>query len=107
LLYYLHSLCIALVARDAAEIRRLLRHPYARSLPQRVREEIAAIRRASPGSMIAPINTLHFYHQTVQLVLEPAEPGEPSAQLELPLQPSPDAVQISDTIARAGRVVNG
>jgi hypothetical protein len=101
LLYYLHSLCIALVARDAAELRRLLRHPYARTLPQRVREEIVAIRHAPPGSMIAPINTLHFYHQTVQLVLEPDEPAEPGPQLELELQPSPSAVEISDTIARA------
>ncbi len=104
MLYYLHCLCIALVARDAAEIRRLLRHPLAHTLPQRVREEIAAIRRAPPDSMIAPINTLHLYHQTVQLVLEPREPAEVTAQLELPLHPNPDAVEISDTIARAGRL---
>jgi hypothetical protein len=54
--------------------------------------------------MIAPINTLHFYHQTVQLVLEPPEPAEPTAQLELALHPDPDAVEISDTIARAGQL---
>lgn len=101
MLYYLHSLCIALVARDAAEIRRLLRHPFARTLPQRVRDEIAAIRRAAPDNMIAPINTLHFYHQTVQLVLEPNEPEDAGPQLELELQPSPSAIEISDTIARA------
>lgn len=104
MLHYLHSLCIALVARDAAEIRRLLRNPLAHALPQRVRDEIAAIRKAAPGSMIAPIHTLHFYHQTVQLVLDPPPTNGHGPQLELPLQPSPEAVEISDTIARAGRL---
>ncbi len=104
MLHYLHSLCIALVARDAAEMRRLLRHPLAHTLPQRVREEIAAIRGAAPDSMIAPIHTLHFYHQTVQLVLDPPDGEAAGPQLELPLQPSPEAVEISDTIARAGRL---
>ena len=62
MLDYLDSLCAALLARNGTEIRRLLRHPLARALPRRVREEGYAIARAGP------VQTLHFYHQTLHLL---------------------------------------
>lgn len=68
MLDYLDSLCAALLARNGTEIRRLLRHPLARALPRRVREEGYAIARAGPESLRAPIQTLHFYHQTLHLL---------------------------------------
>ncbi len=68
MLDYLDSLCAALLARNGTEIRRLLRHPLARALPRRVREEGFAIARAGPGSFRAPVQTLHFYHQTLHLL---------------------------------------
>lgn len=68
MLDYLDGLCAALLARNGTEIRRLLRHPLARALPRRVREEGYAIARAGPESFRAPVHTLHFYHQTLHLL---------------------------------------
>lgn len=68
MLDYLDSLCAALLARNGTEIRRLLRHPLARALPRRVREEGYAIARSGPESLRAPVQTLHFYHQTLHLL---------------------------------------
>src|SRR5947199_9633021 len=68
MLDYLDGLCAALLARNGTEIRRLLRHPLARALPRRVREEGYAISRAGPESLRAPVQTLHFYHQTLHLL---------------------------------------
>jgi hypothetical protein len=95
MLDYLDSLCAALLARNGTEIRRLLRHPLARALPRRVREEGYAIARAGPESLRAPVQTLHFYHQTLHLLgARPAargEAGTPPArsdepQIEMPLR---------------------
>ena len=97
MLDYLDSLCAALLARNGTEIRRLLRHPLARALPRRVREEGYAIARAGPESLRAPVQTLHFYHQTLHLLgARPAnrgEAGQPAGteraseerQIEMPL----------------------
>ena len=86
MLAYLEDLCGALIAHDADAIQRLLAHPLARSLPRPVREEAIAISRANAASLRAPIQTLRFYHQTLQLgapgqdtqASEPAA-GEPAA----------------------------
>jgi hypothetical protein len=98
MLDYLDSLCAALLARNGTEIRRLLRHPLARALPRRVREEGYSIARAGPESLRAPVQTLHFYHQTLHLLgARPAARGEagvPGAsarpddepQIEIPLR---------------------
>jgi hypothetical protein len=99
MLDYLDGLCAALLARNGTEIRRLLRHPLARALPRRVREEGYAIARAGPESFRAPVQTLHFYHQTLHLLgarpatasrsesqaTEAAERGE-ARQIEMPLR---------------------
>lgn len=89
MLGYLDALCAALIARDSAEIRRLLRHPLARALPRKVREEALAIRRAGANSMMAPVHTLHFFHQTAHVLgarVDPAtRPREADPQLELSL----------------------
>ena len=99
MLDYLDSLCAALLARNGTEIRRLLRHPLARALPRRVREEGYAIARAGPESLRAPVQTLHFYHQTLHLLGarpaaarsdagSPADAGRPAdePQIEIPLR---------------------
>jgi hypothetical protein len=99
MLDYLDGLCAALLARNAMEIRRLLRHPLARALPRRVREEGFAIARAGAESFRAPVQTLHFYHQTLHLLgahapvrVETAERGthhqtaDESRQIEMPLR---------------------
>jgi hypothetical protein len=98
MLDYLDSLCAALLARNGTEIRRLLRHPLARALPRRVREEGYAIARAGPESLRAPVQTLHFYHQTLHLLgARPAARGEAGTsgtttrpddepQIEIPLR---------------------
>ena len=102
MLAYLDMLCAALLARESWEIRRLLKHPLARVLPRRVREEAYAIARLGTSTKRAPIHTLNFYHQTVQLLgshtetpadVAPTAETQSSAeqvgpdQLELPLVP--------------------
>ena len=94
MLDYLDGLCAALLARNGTEIRRLLRHPLARALPRRVREEGYSIARSGPDSLRAPVQTLHFYHQTLHLLgARPAaaRAESPAAdradrQLEMPLR---------------------
>jgi len=104
MLDYLDGLCAALLARNGTEIRRLLRHPLARALPRRVREEAHAIARAGADTFRAPIQTLHFYHQTIHLlgarpagarIEEPlgtpdvaVGPGDAEPQIEIPLAPA-------------------
>jgi hypothetical protein len=104
MLDYLDGLCAALLARNGAEIRRLLRHPLARALPRRVREEAHAIARAGADTFRAPIQTLHFYHQTVHLLgAHPVEArseqphdtsdvvrqaNDAESQIEIPLPPT-------------------
>ena len=92
MLDYLDGLCAALLARNGTEIRRLLRHPLARALPRRVREEAHAIARAGADTFRAPIQTLHFYHQTVHLL--GARPLE--AHAEQPHDASSTADQARD-----------
>ena len=94
MLDYLDGLCAALLARNGTEIRRLLRHPLARALPRRVREEGYAIARAGPESFRAPVHTLHFYHQTLHLLGARPSAGAGAAdssrsesrQIEIPLR---------------------
>jgi hypothetical protein len=104
MLDYLDGLCAALLARNGMEIRRLLRHPLARALPRHVREEAHAIARAGAETFRAPIQTLHFYHQTVHLLgARPAEArteqqfgasdvasrsNDAEPQIEIPLPPT-------------------
>lgn len=87
MLAYLEDLCGALIAHDTDAIQRLLAHPLARSLPRQVREEAIAISRASAASLRAPIQTLRFYHQTLQL----GAPGQETQAEE------PGAEDSSDT----------
>src|SRR5688572_7106332 len=96
MLAYLDSLCAALLARDTAEIRRLLAHPMAQDLPRRVREEAVAISRAGRKSFIAPVNALHLYYKLTHMVDESAdntfehpprqEESGKTDQLDLPLR---------------------
>jgi hypothetical protein len=96
MLDYLDGLCAALLARNGTEIRRLLRHPLARALPRRVREEGYSIARSGPDSLRAPLQTLRFYHQTLHLLgARPAAANAESSsadrsgaerQLEMPLR---------------------
>lgn len=83
MLGYLDQLCAALLARNQEGIRELLRHPLARALPRRVREEAIAIARAGQHSLRAPIQTLRFYHQTAELL------GARGENLERPDAPTP------------------
>ena len=98
MLAFLDRLCAALLARDAEEIRRLLRHPLANALTRRVREEALAIAGGGARGFRAPIHALQLYHQTAHLLgamSDPATdprrrsgddaPAAPSVQTELQL----------------------
>lgn len=91
---FLDRLCNALLARDADEIRRLLRHPLVHALPRRVKAEALAIARTGANGHRAPIETLRLYHQTAHLLgrlSDPAAratapaPAGSGAQIELAL----------------------
>ena len=92
MLAYVDSLCAALLARNQAEIRRLLSLPLSVRLPQRVREEAVAIARGKANTFMAPVHALHYYYQLTHLLDENAEvtPVEPirkgEKQIELPLR---------------------
>jgi hypothetical protein len=95
MLAYLDSLCAALLARNRAEIERLLALPASRDLPRRVREEAVAISRAGNRGFMAPIHALHFYYKLTHMVDETTDPifGEATqaatgsdGQIELPLR---------------------
>ncbi len=95
MLAYLDSLCAALLARDSAEIQRLLALPASRDLPRRVREEAVAISRAGTRGFMAPIHSLHFYYKLTHMVDETTDqifgdsdpaPRDPDGQIELPLR---------------------
>jgi hypothetical protein len=110
LLDYLDGLCAALLARNGTEIRRLLRHPLSRALPRRVREEGYAIARAGPESLRAPVQTLHFYHQTLHLLGTRASAaagrGEGIGGAEQPRRPV-DGRQIEMPLRAAGGAAGG
>lgn len=95
MLAYLDSLCAALLARDSAEIQRLLTLPASRDLPRRVREEAVAISRAGNRGFMAPIHALHFYYKLTHMVDETtdqifgdsaARSSDSESQIELPLR---------------------
>lgn len=68
MLAFLDMLCAALTAHDPDQIRRLLRHPLARTLPPAVRREALALAHAGNGGTLPPVRALHFYYQTLQLL---------------------------------------
>ena len=94
MLAYLDALCAALLARNAEELDRLLALPLARTLPRQVREEALAIRRGRLRSFVAPVRTLHFYHQMLHVhhALGTVRSGDDDSrdqeQMELPLRAS-------------------
>ncbi len=64
LLVYLDQLCSALVARDDNEVRRLLEHVLAGTLPREVREEVRAILALPRQSFRAPVKTFWYSYVT-------------------------------------------
>ena len=108
MLAYLEDLCGALIAHDADAIQRLLAHPLARSLPRQVREEAIAISRATAASLRAPIQTLRFYHQTLQLgapgrETRAAEPGAEDSNDTEPDRGPSHMVKAGDPYGRDAR----
>jgi hypothetical protein len=67
MLSYLEELCSALLSHDATAVHRLLAQPLAQKLPRVVRDEALALSRAGPTTLRAPIHTLRYYYQTLQL----------------------------------------
>lgn len=101
MLAYLGLLCEALTARDRDAILRLLRHPLAKALPRRVREEGYAIARAGTDGRRPPFLSLHFYHQTAQLMRVPGEPDAHPWMMERPLPPQGKGPQLELELKQA------
>jgi hypothetical protein len=109
LLAYLDMLCTALLARESWEIRRLLKHPLARVLPRRVREEAYAIARLGTKTKRAPIHTLNFYHQTVQLlgVHAESEAAEPAQEQQAHIEGGADQLELPLRVDQPRRAAGG
>ncbi len=93
MLGYVDSLCAALLARNAGEIRRLLSLPQAVKLPRRVREEATAISKAGGRGHAAPLHALHYFYTLTHLLDETNDPlfvedlrHAERTQIELPLR---------------------
>ena len=86
MLEYLDRLCAALIARDDAEVRRLLQHALVSKLPRDVVEEALSISALPRHSLRAPMKTLWFRHATERLLRFDA-PFASDAQLDLPFSP--------------------
>ena len=85
-LAYLEEIENAVLARQALRITALLRKRTATHLPREVREELLLLSRAPRESLRAPVRFLQFQHRMTQLAR--AGEGLPTAQHELPLEPS-------------------
>jgi len=85
-LAYLEEIENAVLARQALRITALLRKRTATHLPREVREELLMLSRAPRESLRAPVKFLQFQHRMTQL--SRAGEGLPTAQHELPLEPS-------------------
>lgn len=96
MLAFLDALCAALLSRDAAAVRQLLRHPLASALPASVRDEACRVLDGEARPFAAPLNALRLYHQTAHLLGVSHDaasrlagsrmpPVKRAAQMELPL----------------------
>lgn len=97
MLAFLEALVGALSARDLESIRRLLTHPLAQALPRAVRDEARGIAYGNSKVFVAPVQTMHLYHQTAHLLgacsdaatrptVERRDSRGGGAQIELPLE---------------------
>ncbi len=95
MLAFLDALCAALLSRDAALVRQLLRHPLASALPAAVLDEAQQVVAGASRPYGAPLNALRLYHQTAHLLgvahdsasrlAPPVGRAKGSSQIELPL----------------------
>jgi len=83
---FLDSLCTALVQRDGPEIRRLLNHPMASTLPAAVRREATELAAAGSNTGRAAIQTLHFAHQMAHLMGAIGDPASRTMEVRLARQ---------------------
>ena len=82
LIAYVEELAQALLSRNTAKIKLMLRDSRAFGLPREVREEAIAFKRLRPGSLRSPIQTLRFAYLLRQLAVE-TPPGQDPTQFEL------------------------
>lgn len=68
MLAFLDALCAALLSRDAAQVRQLLRHPLASALPATVLDEAQRVVDGATRPFAAPLHALQLYHQTAHLL---------------------------------------
>jgi hypothetical protein len=83
---YLDGLIDALSIRDSTEVRRLLAHPLARTLPAAVREEAEMLAQDRCDALTVPLRTMQLRHQTAELLREVppvADVAEQAAPVEV------------------------
>ena len=80
---YVADLAYALLERDTAEIRRLLRGPMSIRLPLEVRAEAMQFTRLPETSIRAPIQTLRFSHRLHEWQTGSGDADEALGQFDL------------------------
>lgn len=77
LVAYVDELAQALLSRNAAKIRLMLRDSRAFALPKEVREEAIAFKRLRSGSLRTPIHVLRFAYTLSQLAADVPPDADP------------------------------
>lgn len=98
-LAYLERLSVACIARDRAELDKLLRMRSSSHVPRAVLDELEFFRRAKAGTMRAPLRMMRYLHKMKQLAVAPAE----GTQLPLALREREVSAPVEPTRRRTSR----
>ncbi len=98
-LAYLERLSVACVARDRAELDKLLRMRSSSHVPRAVLDELEFFRRARDGNLRAPLRMMRYLHKMKQLAAAPAE----ETQLPLALREREVSAPVEPTRRRTPR----
>jgi hypothetical protein len=95
-LAYLDRLAAACIARDPADVDKLLRMRLSSHLPRAILDEMEFFRRARGGNLRAPLKLMRYVHQMRQLATAPSDP----TQLPLELREREVAPALNETRRR-------
>jgi hypothetical protein len=98
-LAYLDRLSEACIARDRAQLDKLMRMRLSSHLPRAVLDEMEFFRRAKPANLRAPLKLMRYVHQMKQLATAPLE----KTQLGLELREREVSAPVSKTRRRSAR----
>lgn len=102
-LAYLDRLAAACIARDRAELEKLMRMRMSSHVPRAVVDELEYFRRADSANLRAPLKLMRYVHKMRQLAAAPADDTQLPLELrerEVSPPPAPKA-QVSRRARRS------